>query len=108
MNKKKKMTKTLKEVREDLQESVATQSDLQYLRAKTHNNSHFEARRYVAKKILKDTTLAAAYTGLELIHDRYGRLVGNDAVVMRQRLEKYLMSELKRKVKNWDNVYSAL
>ena len=49
-----------------------------------------------------------AYKALEVIHDTYGRIIGNDAVQIRQRLEKMLMSDLKRKVSNWDEIHSAL
>ena len=48
------MTKTLKEMRLDLQEAEAGKTELQYIRAKTANNDHFEARRYIADKILRD------------------------------------------------------
>ena len=107
--KKKKMKKTLKEVRQGLEEaSVASLSDLQFIRAKPHSNSHFETRKYIAEKKLKYRKLAKAYEALEYIHDNYARVIGNDAVTTRQRLERLLMSELKRKIKNWDNVYSAL
>ena len=102
------MTKTLKEIRLDLQEQEASTSDLQYIRAKTNYNNHFEARRYIADKILKDKKLADTYKSLEMIHDTYSSIIGNDAVTLRQRLEKILMSELKRKITNWDAVYSAL
>ena len=83
-------------------------TNLQYIRAKTAGNNHFEARRYIADQILRDNKLAMAYKALETIHDSYGRFVGNDAVQIRQRLEKMLMADLKRKVSNWDEVYSAL
>ena len=102
------MTKTLKEMRLDLQEAEASKTDLQYVRAKVANNNHFEARRYIADKILRDKKLADTYKSLEMIHDTYGSLIGNDAIQLRQRLEKMLMSDLKRKIKNWDAVYSAL
>ena len=102
------MTKTLKEFRQNLQEAEASKSDLQYIRAKTAGNNHFEARRYIADRILKDKKLADAYKSLEMIHNTYGSMIGNDAIQLRQRLEKMLMSDLKRKVKNWDAVYSAL
>ena len=103
------MSKTLKEMRVHLlQEQEASKTELQYIRAKTASNNHFEARRYIAKEILKDTNLAAAYTSLEMIHDRYARVIGNDAITIRQRLERMMMADLKRKVKNWDEIYSAL
>ena len=102
------MSKTLKEFRIDLQEAEASKNDLQYIRAKTAINDHFEARRYIADRILKDKKLADAYKSLEMIHDTYSSIIGNDAVTLRQRLEKILMSELKRKITNWDAVYSAL
>ena len=103
------MSKTLKEMRIHLlQEQEASKTELQYIRAKTASNNHFEARRYIAKEILKDTNLAAAYTSLEMIHDRYARVIGNDAITIRQRLERMMMADLKRKVKNWDEIYSAL
>ena len=109
MNKKKKMKKTLKEVREGLLEATeATKTNLQYIRAKTASNNHFEARRYVADQILKDKKLADAYSSLEKIHDNYARVIGNDAITIRQRLERMMMADLKRKVKNWDEIYSAL
>ena len=42
------MKKTLKEVRQGLEEaSEASLSDLQFIRAKTHSNSHFETRKYI-------------------------------------------------------------
>ena len=102
------MTKTLKEMRLDLQEAEAGKTELQYIRAKTASNNHFEARRYIADRILKDKKLADTYKSLEMIHNTYGSMIGNDAIQLRQRLEKMLMSDLKRKVKNWDAVYSAL
>ena len=102
------MSKTLKEFRQNLQEAEANKSDLQYIRAKTANNSHFEARRYIADRILKDRKLADAYKALETIHNTYGSIIGNDAVTIRQRLEKTLMNDLKRKIKNWDAIHSAL
>ena len=91
-----------------LREAKADQTNLQYLRAKQNSNQHFEVRRYIADKILKDRKLADTYKSLETIHDTYGRIIGNDAVQLRQKLEKMLMSELKRKVSNFDDIYSAL
>ena len=38
-----------------------------------------------------------------MIHDRYARVIGNDAITIRQRLERMMMADLKRKVKNWDD-----
>ena len=102
------MTKTLKEMRLDLQEAEAGKTELQYIRAKTASNNHFEARRYIADKILRDKKLADAYKALEMVHDNYGSIIGNDAIQIRQRLEKTLMNDLKRKIKNWDAIYSAL
>ena len=102
------MTKTLKEFRQNLQEAEANKSDLQYIRAKTASNNHFEARRYIADRILKDKKLADAYKSLEMIHNTYGSIIGNDAIQIRQRLEKTLMNGLKSKIKNWDAIYSAL
>ena len=100
--------KTFKQVKNNLQEAVATKTHLQYIRAKTAGNNHFEARRYIAVQILGDKKLADAYKALEVIHETYGRIIGNDAVQIRQRLEKMLMSDLKRKVSNWDEIHSAL
>ena len=102
------MTKTLKEFRQNLQEAEANKSDLQYIRAKTASNNHFEARRYIADRILKDKKLADAYKSLEMIHDTYAREIGNDAITLRQRLEKMMINDLKKKITNWDAVYSAL
>jgi hypothetical protein len=102
------MSKTLKEFRQHLQEAVASKTDLQYIRAKTANNNHFEARRYIADRILRDRKLADAYKSLEMIHDTYGREIGNDAITLRQRLEKMMINDLKKKIQNWDAVYSAL
>ena len=91
-----------------LREAKASNTHLQYLRAKQANNQHFEVRRYIAKEILRDTTLAASYTALEMIHDKYGRIIGNDAIQLRQRLEQMLKQDIKRKVLNWDDVWSTL
>jgi len=102
------MSKTLKEFKQNLKEANASQTDLQYIRAKTAGNNHFEARRYIADKILKDKKLADAYKSLEMIHDTYGRYIGNDAITLRQRLEKMMIDDLKKKIQNWDAVYSAL
>jgi hypothetical protein len=102
------MSKTLKEFKSNLNEANASQTELQYIRAKTAGNNHFEARRYIADRILKDRKLADAYKSLEMIHDTYGRIIGNDAVTLRQRLEKMMISDLKKKIQNWDAVYSAL
>ena len=102
------MSKTLREFRHDLQEAMASKSDLQYIRAKTATNNHFEARRYIADRILKDRKLADAYKSLEMIHNTYGSIIGNDAITLRQRLEKMMVNDLKKKIQNWDAVYSAL
>ena len=91
-----------------LNEAKASPTNLQYLRAKQASNNHFEVRRYIEKEILRDTTLAASYTALEMIHDKYGRIIGNDAIQLRQRLEQMLKQDIKRKVLNWDEVWSTL
>ena len=100
--------KTYKEVKSNLKEAKASQTQLQYIRAKTASNNHFEVRRYIADQLLNDRKLADSYKALQVIHDTYGRIIGNDAVQLRQKLEKMLMSELKRKVSNFDDIYSAL
>ena len=100
--------KSLKEFRTHLHEASASKTNLQYLRAKTARNDHFETRRYIASEILRDKKLADAYKGLEAVHNNYARVIGNDAITIRQRLEKMMMADLKRKIKNWDEVYSAL
>ena len=102
------MSKTLKEFKQNLKEANASQTDLQYIRAKTASNNHFEARRYIADRILKDKKLADAYKSLEMIHNTYAREIGNDAITLRQRLEKMMVNDLKKKIQNWDAVYSAL
>jgi|SRR5210317_399495 len=102
------MSKTLKEFRQNLEEAMATKTDLQYIRAKTASNNHFEARRYIADRILRDRKLADAYKSLQMIHDTYGSIIGNDAITIRQRLEKMMVNDLKKKIQNWDAVYSAL
>ena len=45
---------------------------------------------------------------LEKIHDTFGRVIGNDAIQIRQRLEQTLKQAVKRKVLNWDEVWSTL
>ena len=102
------MSKTLKEFKKDLKEAVASKADIQYVAAKTDKNDHFEARRYIADKILGDKKLADAYKALEMIHVTYGRIIGGDAVTLRQRLEKMLYDDLKRKVSNWSDIHGAL
>ena len=49
-----------------------------------------------------------SYKALEDIHDTYGRVIGNDAIQLRQRLEQMLKQDVKRKVLNWDEVWSTL
>ena len=50
------MKRNLKEfkVSQNLAEATASQTDLQFIRAKTARNDHFETRRYIADKILND------------------------------------------------------
>mgnify|MGYP000035208366 FL=1 len=91
-----------------LLEAKASDTHLQYLRAKTHGNHHFETRRYIADKILNDKKLADAYSALEKLHNDFGRIIGNDAITIRQRLETTLKAQLRKKVINWDNVWSSL
>jgi len=100
--------KTLKEFRKLLGEATATKTNLQFLRAKTARNDHFETRRYIAAEILKDKKLADAYKALEMIHNDFARVIGNDAITIRQRLETTLKNQLKQKVSNWDEVWSTL
>ena len=104
------MKRNLKEfkVSQNLAEATASQTDLQFIRAKTHKNDHFETRRYIADKLLNDKDLAMAYKSLDMIHSKYNSLVGNDAVQLRARLEKLLKDKLKQKVSNWDKVHSEL
>ena len=90
-----------------LREAKAS-THLQYLRAKQAGNQHFEVRRYIADKILNDRKLADAYKSLETIHDTYGRHIGSDAIQLRQRLEGMLKQDVKKKVLNWDEVWSTL
>ena len=91
-----------------LREAKASTTHLQYLRAKTARNDHFETRRYIADKILNDKKLADTYKSLEMIHNTYCIIVGNDAVQLRQRLEAMLKADVKKKVLNWDEIWSTL
>ena len=91
-----------------LREAKADQTNLQYLRAKQNSNQHFEVRRYIADKILKDRKLADTYKSLETIHDTYGRIIGNDAIQLRQRLEQMLKQDVKKKVLNWEEIWRTL
>ena len=100
--------KTLKEFRTQLNEATASQTNLQYIRAKTARNDHFETRRYIAAEILRDKKLADTYSALEVVHDNYASVVGNDAISLRQKLERELQKQLKQKVSNWDEVWSDL
>ena len=105
------MSKSFKQFKKGdygLIEAKASETHLQYLLAKTARNDHFEARRYIADKILNDKKLADAYSSLEAIHKNFSNVVGNDAITLRQRLELTLKNQLKRKVINWDNVWSTL
>ena len=102
------MSKTLKELRTQLQEATASKTNLQYIRAKTAKNDHFETRIYIAAEILKDKKLADTYSALEVVHDNYASVVGNDAIALRQKLERELQKQLKQKVSNWDEVWSDL
>ena len=103
------MSRTLKEVRENLLEAAeASKTNLQYIRAKTAKNDHFETRRYIAAEILRDRKLADTYSALEKIHDDYGSVIGNDAITVRQKLEVGLKKMLKQKISNWDEVWSDL
>mgnify|MGYP001215094474 CR=1 FL=1 len=100
--------KTYKEVKSNLKEATASKTQLQYVRAKTARNDHFEARRYIADRLLNDKDLAMAYKSLDMIHSKYSSMIGNDAVQLRARLEKMLKDKLKQKVSNWDKVHSEL
>ena len=105
------MSKSFKQFKKGdygLAEAKASPTNLQYLRAKQAGNQHFEVRRYIADQILNDSKLAASYKALEVIHDTYGRVIGNDAIQLRQRLEMMLKQDLKRKILNWDEVWSTL
>ena len=105
------MSKSFKQFKKGdygLIEAKASETHLQYLRAKTARNDHFETRRYIADKILNDKKLADAYSSLEKIHNDFASVIGNDAITIRQRLETTLKAQLKKKVINWDNVWSSL
>jgi len=99
--------KTLKEIRLGLlTEATASKTDLQFIRAKTAINDHFATRIYIADRILGDKDLTNAYKSLEYLHKK--RYVGDDAVILRQKLEKSLQTILKNKVSNWDEIWSEL
>ena len=76
------MKRNLKEfkVSQNLAEATASKTDLQFIRAKTARNDHFETRRYIADKLLNDKDLAMAYKSLDMIHSKYNSMVGNDMV----------------------------
>ena len=57
---------------------------------------------------IRDKKLADTYSALEVVHDNYASVVGNDAITLRQKLEKELQKQLKQKVSNWDEVWSDL
>ena len=89
-------------------EAKADQTNQQYLRAKQAGNQHFEVRRYIADKILNDRKLADAYKSLETIHDTYGRIIGNDAIQLRQILVQMLKQDVKKKGLNWEEIWRTL
>jgi hypothetical protein len=102
------MTKTLKEFKQELNEAVASKQDIQYVAAKTDRNEHFEARRYIADKILNDKKLADFYKSLEYVHDKFYSSHSGQTVMLRQRIEKDFYAMIKRKITNWSDILGAL
>ena len=102
------MTKTLKEFKQEINEAVASKQDIQYIEAKTDANQHFEARRYIADRILKDKQLADFYKSLDYVHTKFYSAHKGDTVQLRQRIEKTMYDMVKRKVSNWSDILGAL
>ena len=75
----------------------------------TDNNDHFGARFELAR-IMKDKQLMGFYDSLEKMHTTLPRgVIGNDAITIRQRLERLLRDRLKSKLKaDADKLIDAL
>ena len=66
---------------------------LDTVRGMTKRNDHFGARLYIAQQ-MRDKELVSIYHGLGLVHDNYGRFVGNSAIQTRDKLEKLLYGKI--------------
>ena len=75
----------------------------------TDNNDHFGARFELAR-LMKDKQLMGFYDSLEKMHTTLPRgVIGNDAITIRQRLERLLRDRLKSKLKaDADKLIDAL
>ena len=75
----------------------------------TDRNDHFGARFELAR-LMKDKQLMGFYDSLEKMHTTLPRgVIGNDAITIRQRLERLLRDRLKSKLKaDADKLIDAL
>ena len=86
------------------QYTTATPHLIKTIAVMTDRNFHFESREHLAKHL--NVNLEDAYKGLRKIHGMPG--VGNDAVILRDKMEPYLYKMIKQTFKNADEVIEVL
>jgi len=86
------------------QYTTATPHLIKTIAVMTDRNFHFESREHLAKHL--NVNLEDAYKGLRKIHGMPG--VGNDAVILRDKMEPYLYKMIKKAFKNADEVIEVL
>jgi len=106
--------KQAKQLQKDIQDEVeiteaVSDAYVKQIARMTDNNDHFGARFELAR-LMKDKQLMGFYDSLEKMHTTLPRgVIGNDAITIRQRLERLLRDRLKSKLKaDADKLIDAL
>ena len=106
--------KQAKQLQKDIQDEVelteaVSDAYVKQIARMTDRNDHFGARFELAR-LMKDKQLMGFYDSLEKMHTTLPRgVIGNDAITIRQRLERLLRDRLKRKLKaDADKLIDAL
>ena len=86
------------------QYTTATPHLIKTIAVMTDRNFHFESREHLAKHL--NVNLEDAYKGLRKIHGMPG--VGNDAVILRDKIEPHLQNMIKKTFKNADEIIEVL
>ena len=106
--------KQAKQLQKDIQDEVeiteaVSDAYVKQIARMTDRNDHFGARFELAR-LMKDKQLMGFYDSLEKMHTTLPRgVIGNDAITIRQRLERLLRDRLKSKLKaDADKLIDAL
>jgi|TARA_B100000085_G_scaffold102325_1_gene93130 hypothetical protein len=88
----------------NVNESMLPQKDIDYIAKMTDYNNHNQARLHLAQ-VMKNRHLEKAYQAIITLHIMFNQM--NELMKARQKLDKMLFTQAKRKYKNFKDIYAS-